>query len=241
MGIVRIGKMNQTNTMKDLLTAERPYEKCEHSGAGSLTDAELLAVLLRTGKKGENVLELSRRLLYEKGQGILGIHQLDMAQLRQMKGIGRVKAIQIACISELAKRLAKATASETLSFTCPASIAKYYMEEMRHEKQEHMKLLMLNSKSHLLGESDISKGTVNSSLITPRELFIEALQKNAVSIILLHNHPSGDPTPSRSDILITERIYQAGLLIGIDLLDHIIIGDNCYMSFSEAELLGTKG
>ena len=242
MGIIRSKiRMNQSNTMKELLIEERPYEKCELSGAGSLTDAELLAVLLRTGTKGENALELSKRLLYANGRGILGIHQFDMTQLKQIKGIGKVKAIQIACISELAKRLAKAEASETLSFTCPASIARYYMEEMRHEKQEHMKLLMLNSKSHLLGESDISKGTVNASLITPRELFIEALQKNAVSIILLHNHPSGDPTPSRSDILITERIYRAGVLIGIDLLDHIIIGDNCYVSFSEKDMLVTKG
>lgn len=104
-----------------------------------------------------------------------------------------------------------------------------------------MKLLMLNSKSRLIGETDISKGTVNAALITPRELFIEALQKNAVSIILLHNHPSGDPTPSREDILLTERIRQAGELIGIELLDHIVMGDNCYISFSEQELLRVKG
>ncbi len=224
--------------MKTLPELERPYEKCERLGAGSLSDAELLAVLLRTGSRGENVLDLSRRILYYAGEdGILGIHHFTIERLKRMKGIGRVKAVQMVCISELAKRLAKARACEMLQFTCPASIAKYYMEDMRHERQEVMKLLMLNSKSRLIGESDISKGTVNASLITPRELFIEALQKNAVSIIILHNHPSGDPSPSREDRLITERIRQAGDLIGIELLDHIVIGNNCYISFSEQGLL----
>lgn len=116
-------------------------------------------------------------------------------------------------------------------------MANYYMEDMRHEKQEILKLLMLNSKSKLIGETDISKGTVNASLITPRELFIEALQKNAVSIVILHNHPSGDPTPSRNDMLTTKRIMDAGELIGIELLDHVIIGNNCYVSFRESGIL----
>lgn len=235
-------RMNHNNTMKELSESERPYEKCERCGAGSLNDTELLAALLRTGTRGENALELARRILYAAGEdGLLTIHHLGIEQMKKIKGVGRVKAIQIACISELAKRLAKAKACEMLSFTCPASIAQYYMEDLRHLKQEHMKLLMLNSKSRLIGETDISKGTVNASLITPRELFIEALQKNAVSIIILHNHPSGDPSPSREDMRITGRIREAGELIGIELLDHIIIGNNCYMSFSEKGLLNTKG
>lgn len=156
---------------------------------------------------------------------------------KQIKGIGNVKAIQISCISELAKRLAKASYQDTVCFTDPKTIAQYYMEDLRHEKQEHMKLLMLNSKAKLLGETTISKGTVNASLVTPRELFIEALQKNAVSIIILHNHPSGDPSPSREDMLTTKRIQDAGALIGIELLDHIIIGNNCYISFREEGML----
>ena len=108
---------------------------------------------------------------------------------------------------------------------------------MRHQKQEEMKLLMLNTKTKLIGEKDISKGTVNASLISPRELFIEALECNAVSIILLHNHPSGDPKPSESDILLTKRVKQAGDIIGIELLDHIIIGNNCYISFAEQQMI----
>lgn len=234
--------MNHTNTMKTLSEAERPYEKCERLGAASLSDRELLAVLLRSGSHGENALELAGRLLYHTGEdGLLGLHHFSTARLKKIKGIGQVKAVQLVCISELAKRMAKAKACEMLQFTCPASIAKYYMEDLRHERQEIMKLLMLNSKSRLIGESDISKGTVNASLITPRELFIEALQKNAVSIIILHNHPSGDPSPSREDLIITERIRQAGDLIGIELLDHIVIGNNCYISFSEQGLFHMKG
>ena len=230
--------MKQSNTIKEIPVTERPYEKCEQRGSASLSDEELLAVLLRTGTRGESALALARHILYHAGEtGILGIHQFSMERLMAIKGIGKVKAIQLSCISELAKRLSKATYQEALCFSEPGSIARYYMEDLRHEKQELMKLLMLNTKARLIGETNISKGTVNASLITPRELFIEALQKNAVSIVILHNHPSGDPTPSREDMLITKRILDAGALIGIELLDHIIIGNNQYISFREEGLL----
>ena len=230
--------MNQTNTMKELPENERPYEKCVRKGAGSLSDVELLAVLLRTGTRGESALDLARRILYDSGEdGILGIHRFSIERLMRMKGIGKVKAIQISCISELAKRLSKVSHQEALCFSDPRTIANYYMEDLRHEKQELMKLLMLNSKAKLIGETNISKGTVNASVITPRELFIEALEKNAVSIVIMHNHPSGDPTPSREDMLTTKRILDAGALIGIELLDHIIIGNNCYISFREEGIL----
>ena len=225
--------------MKEMLKEDRPYEKCLEMGASALSDSELLAVMLRTGTKGQSALELAQYLLNEQcgNEGILNIHSFTQEKLKAIKGIGTVKAIQILCLSELAKRLAKASAKEGLIFSLPSTIAEYYMEDMRHRKQEHMKLLMLNTKSKLVGEADVSKGTVNASLISPRELFIEALGKSAVSIILLHNHPSGDPTPSENDIFITKRIQEAGKLIGIELLDHIIIGNNCYMSFAEAKLL----
>lgn len=218
---------------------ERPYEKCERYGPQYLTDIELMAVLLRSGTKGENALTLAKKILYPifSQKGILNIHYWSLEQLMDIKGIGKVKAIQILCLSELAKRLAKATAGEGLNFSSPESVARYYMEDMRHKKQEYMKLLLFNTRTKLIGETDISKGTVNASLVSPRELFIEALQKNAVSIILLHNHPSGDPTPSREDVLITRKIRDAGELIGIELLDHIILGDNKYISLSEKGFL----
>ncbi|MBO5460639.1 MAG: DNA repair protein RadC [Ruminococcus sp.] len=222
-------------TIKELNFEERPYEKCERFGAANLTNTELLAILLRTGTKGESSLALARKILAPSSdnEGLLNIHNWSLEQLMSIKGIGKVKAIQILCIVELAKRLAKEEAGKQLCFNKPSTIARYYMEDLRHRKQEYMKLLLLNTKSGLIGETDISKGTVNTAIISPRELFIEALQKNAVFIILLHNHPSGDPSPSQEDICITNQIREAGALIGIELLDHIIIGDNCYISLKE--------
>ncbi|CUX50482.1 RadC family protein [Clostridium sp. C105KSO13] len=231
--------MKNSATIKEILEEERPYEKCIRFGASNLTNIELLAVLLRTGTRGENSLQLAEKLLYPifSQEGILNIHKWTLEQLLQVKGIGKVKAVQILCLSELSKRLSKATAQPGLSFTTPSSIAKYYMEDMRHGSRESMKLLLLNTKTRLIGETDISKGTINSAVVSPRELFVEALQKNAVSIILLHNHPSGDPTPSKEDVLITRRIWDAGQLIGVELLDHIIIGNNCYISMKEKNFL----
>ena len=225
--------------MKEMACEERPYERCERFGASNLTDSELLAVLLRTGTRGENALQLADKILHPvfSQKGVLNLHQWTYEQLMQIKGIGKVKAIQILCLAELSRRLAKATAQEGLNFSNPASIARYYMEDLRHANQEQMKLLLLNTKSRLIGETDISKGTVNSAVNSPRELFVEALQKNAVSIVLLHNHPSGDPTPSKEDVLITRRIQEAGRLIGVELLDHIVIGDNCYVSLREKGLV----
>ena len=231
--------MNNKQTIKELPDEQRPYEKCERFGAENLTDAELLAVLLRSGTRGHSALELADKILHPifSQKGILNIHQWTYEQLLQVKGIGKVKAVQILCLSELSKRLAKTSAKKGLDFTTPESIARYYMEDMRHSNQEEMKLLLLNTKARLIGESNISKGTVNSAVVSPRELFLEALQKNAVFIILLHNHPSGDPTPSKEDIIVTKRVIEAGKLIGIELLDHIIIGNNCYTSMKEDNII----
>lgn len=232
--------MGNQNLIKDMAAEERPYEKCDKYGAASLTDVELLAALLRTGTKGMSSLELARKLLYqdeEKKKKKIHLQNWTKEELMKIHGIGKVKAIQISCICELSKRLAQQSVAEDLDFSMPKTVAEYYMEDMRHRKQEHMKLVMLNTKSKLIGESELSKGTVNMSLVSPRELFIEALAKGAVFIILIHNHPSGDPSPSRDDILVSRRIREAGKLLGIELLDHIIIGDNCYVSFAEAGLL----
>ena len=228
----------KNNTIKEMYQEERPYEKCERFGAENLTDAELLAVILRTGTRGENSLELARRLLYPSSgkSGLAGIHRWSLERLRKIRGIGRVKAIQIRCLCELARRMAMEAASEELDFSSPETIARYYMEDMRHRDREVLKLLLLNTRSRLLAETNVSVGTVDMALVSPRELFIEAFRSGASCIILLHNHPSGDPAPSREDIRITQRVYEAGLLVGIELLDHIIIGDNCYVSMKEKQL-----
>ena len=160
-----------------------------------------------------------------------------MGDLRKIHGVGKVKAIQLKCIVELSRRISKETARTALCFNDPETVAQYYMEDFRHSQQEQMVVMMLNTKGRLLGEHLISKGTVNASLVTPREIFLQALHYHAVEILLVHNHPSGDPTPSREDMQITQRVCQAGMLIGIELLDHIIIGDKKYISFRERKLL----
>ncbi|OUP83086.1 hypothetical protein B5F07_11750 [Lachnoclostridium sp. An169] len=231
----------KSNTIKEMYREERPYEKCEEYGAENLTDVELLAVLLRTGTRGENSIQLAQRLLHTgfTGEGVLSLHKWNRESLMQVKGIGKVKAVQILCLAELSKRMAKAAASEGLNFSAPETIARYYMEDLRHRDREVLRLLLLNAKARLIGESDVSTGTVDMALISPRELFVEALQRGAVFIILLHNHPSGDPTPSKEDVLITRRVLEAGRLIGVELLDHIVIGDNCFVSMREKGFLNT--
>ena len=219
----------------DMAKEDRPYEKCLRLGPGALSDGELLAVLLRTGTKGcpsvdmaDEILNLSRNR-----EGLTGLYQLSLAQLQSVKGVGKVKAVQIKCIGELSKRIAAATARKGLSFNQPETIAEYYMERLRHEEQELLICMMLDTKNHLLGEEMVFKGTVNSSLVNPREIFLAAVSYHAVGILLVHNHPSGDPTPSRADMDFTERVRRAGDILGIPLIDHIIIGDHRFLSFRQ--------
>ncbi len=226
-----------TLRFEDMPAQDRPYEKCLSHGCGSLSDRELLANILRCGIPGINSLEVADRLLAAAGEtsanGLCGLMQLSLPELRKIAGIGKVRAMQLQCIGELSRRIAAAQARPRLSFTDPSSIALYYMEQLRHEPQEMLMAMMLDSKMHLLSESMLSKGTVNASLITPREVFVEALRIGAVSLILVHNHPSGDPTPSRSDLELTRRVRLAGEMVGIDLTDHIIIGDKDWVSLHQ--------
>ena len=219
--------------MKHLPKEERPYEKCLTWGAERLSDAELIAVILRTGSKGVSALELSRNVLAQDKKGLLGIYHMSISDLQKIRGLGKVKAVQLKCIAELSRRISRAGISESISFHDPAAVAEYYMETLRHEEQEVLVLTMLNSKGKLIRDTVISRGTVNASLISPREIFIEAIRQQAVSILLLHNHPSGVPDPSRDDVLLTERVKRAGAMLGIELLDHIIIGDRQAVSRRE--------
>lgn len=225
--------------IRDLPSNERPYEKFEQYGASALSDAELLAVILRTGSRNSNSVELARKvLMLSKNQNnLLGLYHVSFHELLTLKGVGRVKAIQILCIAELSKRMAKATYENGISFQNPQSIANYFMEELRHLSKEHIKILLFDSRHRLLKELTISKGTVNSAITTPREVYIEALRYEAVYVIVLHNHPSGDPTPSKADLILTRRLQEAGALIGIELSDHIIIGNQCYISLREKGMM----
>ena len=232
----------QKLTMKQLPKEDRPYEKCLESGAASLTGAELLAVIIRTGSREETSLELARQILSLEGQEnrLLGLLHHSLEDYCRIKGVGKVKGAQLMCIGELSRRIWNCKARETpVSFTHPEQIADYYMEDMRHLEQENLKLLLLNTKNILLRDITVSRGTVNASCATPREIYIEALRFRACGIILLHNHPSGDPAPSREDCLFTERVREAGSLVGVPLLDHIIIGDNSYVSLRERGIFET--
>lgn len=226
-------------TMKQMPKQEQPYEKFSQFGPESLSDAELLAIIIRTGTKEEKSIDLAKKILNisNSDEGILAITRLSLKDLQQIKGIGKVKAVQIKCIAELSRRIAKTTARRRLCMNNPRTIADYYMEDLRFVNQEVTLLIMVDTKNQFLSDKVISKGTVNASLISPREIFLESLNNQAVYIILIHNHPSGDPTPSKEDILATKRIKEAGMLIGIMLLDHIIIGDKRYISMKEQGIL----
>jgi len=222
--------------MKNKPIKEYPYEKFENMGAEALSDAELLAITIRTGTADSDALELARKVLAIKGagrEGILSLQHVSVEELMQIKGIGRVKAIKIKCMVEFAKRMAMQSVKDRVRFNSPETIAAYYMERLRHLETEHVYLILLDNKNKLIKDVLISKGTVNASVLSPREIFMEALRNNAVKILLLHNHPSGDPSPSKQDLEITKIISSASKLLNIPLLDHMIIGDNKYTSLKE--------
>lgn len=224
-------------TMKELPDSEQPYEKCKQYGTEMLSDAELLAVILRSGSRNKNALQIARTVLRMKEKSLLNLCYMEMEDLMALDGIGEVKAIQLKCVAELAKRVARTSYKEQISMTEPKTVADYYMEQLRHDKKEKLILAMFNVKSQFLGDAVISMGTVNTALVSPREIFLQALSMHAVNIILIHNHPSGDPMPSNEDRRTTVRVMECGQMIGIYLADHIIIGDNKYMSFREKGFL----
>lgn len=229
--------MQKHLTVKELPDSEKPYEKCMQYGPEYLSDAELLAVIFRTGTKGKTSIELAQQILADGNRNLLNLYSYDYKLLTQFPGIGKTKAVQLKCIAEISKRIAKSVRIQGLVFDKPASIAGYYMERLRHEEKEQVIVCMFDSKCRFLGDSVLTIGTANASLISPRDIFIQALRAQAISIILLHNHPSGNPRPSREDELITERIAECGRLLQIQFADHIIIGDNIYYSFREKGLL----
>lgn len=221
----------------------QPYEKFLTLGAAQLTDEELLAIILRTGTRQRDALGLAKDVLGLSDSGknrLLGLHHLTMEKLKEIPGIGDVKATKLLCITEISKRISMANAEKGLSFHSPSSIAAYFMEELRHLEEECLILVSLDIKGRLLSYETISKGSVRGSMVPAREIFMHALQRKAVSIILLHNHPSGDASPSLADLESTQHIAELGDMLGIPLLDHIIIGDRIYHSFLEEGYLESE-
>ena len=222
-------------TIKNLPEEERPRERLARHGASVLSNAELLAILLRTGTKEESAISLAHRILVQE-QGLRYLADSNVEQLSSINGIGKAKAAQIKAAIELGKRLAAFEPGADKPLKCPQDVAGLLMEEMRYLKKEHMKLVLLNVKCNLISVEEISVGSLNASIVHPREVFNPAIRKSSASIIMVHNHPSGDPSPSSEDISITARIAEAGKLIGIELVDHIIIGDGKYISMKEKGL-----
>lgn len=233
-------KIVKMSLLKQIYDAEElPYDKFLKAGPESLTDAELLAIMLRTGTKDKTPIELGRAVLQlsDSKWGLLGLHHFSIKDLMQISGIGEVKAVQLLCIAEIAKRISNMQAKVNLSFQNPDTVAAYYMERMRHQETERLILILLDAKSRMISDDVISIGILNATLISTREIFVKALKEEAAYVMILHNHPSGDPTPSRQDQIITNKIKEVSVLVDIPLLDHIIIGDNRYISFKQKGLL----
>lgn len=228
------------SNIKNMYETEKPYEKFFSMGVAALTDIELLAIILRSGSKKKDVLEISKSIL-ENSRNQININALlqkDFEDYIQVHGIGRIKAAQLICIKELTKRLWRAEHYEKdIHFNSPELCAKYYMQELKGLEREELHVAFLDTKLKLKSDMRLSVGTVSSSLVSAREILIEALRHKAVSIILVHNHPSGNPEPSGDDIDVTHKVKLACKAVGISLNDHIIIGDNTYYSFRKQGVL----
>ncbi|WP_205178522.1 RadC family protein [Siminovitchia thermophila] len=218
--------------IKDFPIEDRPRERLIQHGAASLSNQELLAILLRTGTKSKSALQLANKLLAQF-DGLLWLKEAALEEIMGIKGIGKVKAVQIAAAIELGRRIGNLTYDDRYIIRTPEDGANYVMNDMRFLTQEHFVCLYLNTKNQVLHRQTIFIGSLNASIVHPREVFKEAFRRSAASIICFHNHPSGDPTPSREDIEVTNRLVECGKMMGIEILDHLIIGDNKYVSMKE--------
>ena len=216
--------------VQPMACCEKPREKFLQQGAQAVTDQDLLAILLRTGVKGHSVLDVSRSLLRSlPGENLYYLSEASVADLCAIRGVGADKAVTICAAVELGRRV-KQNAPD---FSTPQSIAEYVMEDMRFLPQEQLRAVYLSTKNQLIAVRTLTIGTINSSLAKSREVFRFAIQYNAAAVVLVHNHPSGDPAPSSDDIAVTRQIAQAGHIMEIPVLDHIIIGDGTFTSLCE--------
>ncbi|AND41664.1 MULTISPECIES: DNA repair protein RadC [Cytobacillus] len=224
----------QTDTLliKDFPQDERPRERFVLNGPQSLSNHELIAILLRTGTKDESVLQLANRLITHF-EGLRLLKDASLDEITAIKGIGSAKAIQLLAAVEIGRRISTLTYDDRYTIRSPEDGANYVMHDMRFLSQEHFVCLYLNTKNQVLHKKTIFIGSLNASIVHPREVFKEAFRRSAASIICIHNHPSGDPTPSREDIEVTKRLAESGKIIGIEVLDHLIIGENKFVSLKE--------
>jgi DNA repair protein RadC len=221
--------------IRDLAHGDRPRERLVQVGPSAVSTAELLAIILRTGMRGENVLRLAERLLIEFGN-LPGLARASVAELTRVHGVGPVKAIEIKAALEIGRRLISSAPEERPRVTSPADAANLLMSEMMFLEQEHLRTILLDTRNRVLHISTVYVGSLNSSVVRIGELFRAAIRENAAAIIIAHNHPSGDPAPSPEDIQVTRQIIQAGKLLDIDVLDHVVIGRQRYVSLKERGL-----
>lgn len=224
-------------TIKQLPLDERPREKLYEKGPKELSNTELLAIIIRTGNRKESAIDLARKVLDLDGDGLEFLKDSTLEELIQVQGIGKCKAAQLLAAVELGKRIGSSDVVKPKKITSPRDVSDYMMKEMKGYKKEFFKTIMLDTKNNIICYEDISVGSLNSSIVHPREVFNRAIKRSSASIILVHNHPSGDPTPSKEDINITRRLVEAGQIIGIRVLDHIIVGNKRYVSLKEEEII----
>lgn len=223
-------------TIKDLPLEERPREKLLKYGADRVSNTELLAIILRTGTRTRSALTLAEHILARVNE-LRELPLLTVEELMEIKGVGAAKGIQVKAALELGSRIASSYRQDSLAITSPQDVADMLMEQMRYYQKEYFKIILLNTKNQIIATEIVSIGSLNSSLVHPREIFNIAVKRGCASIILAHNHPSGDPTPSKEDMEVTVRLVDSGEILGIKVLDHLIIGEGRYYSFKEGGLI----
>lgn len=211
---------------------DRPRERLLNQGVEALSNSELLAILLRTGTRGCSAVDLADRMLKQFG-GIGKLLEADLHELIDLPGMGLAKATQVKAAIELGRRVARLSRETSPRFLEPQDTADYLMDRLRFLRQEHFVVLHLDTKNRLIGEETVSIGSLDTAIVHPREIFKTAVKRSAASIICAHNHPSGDPMPSFEDIEVTRRLVEAGRILGVEVLDHVVIGENCYVSIKE--------
>ena len=224
-----------TPMIRDLPVDLRPRERMLYAGASALHDAELLAIILRVGIKGQSAVRLGEQLLVEFG-GLAGVAQATFEELCRKRGVGEAKATQIKAALELGRRLAVVSPQSRPQVRSPADVANLLMLEMSLLEQEHLRAILLDTKNNLLRVATVYTGSLNTAVVRVGEVFREAIRANCASIIVVHNHPSGDPTPSPEDVRVTEMLVEAGKLLDVAVLDHVVIGRNRYVSLKERGL-----
>ncbi|MGD9763539.1 MAG: DNA repair protein RadC [Candidatus Binatia bacterium] len=223
--------MSNPLPVKDWSRAERPREKLLDSGAAALSAAELLAVILRTGSEGHTVLDQARAVLDAAGKSLRGLARLSLADLCGARGIGPAKAAQVLAVVELAKRFGEEEFAPGVAFTGSRDVYAHFRERLAHERHECFYTVLLDTKHRKIRDVCVSQGSLTASIVHPREVFLPVIRESAAAVIFVHNHPSGDPTPSAEDLDITRRLREVGELVGVRVLDHIVIGRGRYVSF----------